>query len=85
MTSARKRNYNNFMITKKKEIDAALKKLSIEKQKNDILQKKDYEKNEIIERLKVKCEGLENDIKIKNSRINHLLDITKHQEENSKK
>lgn len=63
------------MKTKKEEVDNYLKILGIEKQKNDELTLKNSELLDVVESLKAKCENLENEIKIKNSRIANLLDL----------
>lgn len=67
--------YERFMKTKKEEVDNYLKILGIEKQKNDELTLKNSELLDVVESLKAKCENLENEIKIKNSRIANLLDL----------
>ena len=75
--------YDKFMNAKKKEVDNLIKNLNIEKQKNELLSKKDEENSDLIETLKARCESYENEVKIKNNRLKQLIDIVGHQK-NSK-
>ena len=71
--------YEKFMKTKKDEVESYLKILALEKQKNDELNFKNIELANLVENLKAKCDNLENEIKVKNSRIVNLLDLVSDQ------